>query len=145
MTNEHLDPAEALALTQGARRRLTERELSPWWYAPLYGLAIGGMVAVTSGPRRYVGFTIVFVVAAVALHRFWASRAGVSVTGFRKGRTLWVTAGLLAALLGVSFATLRLSGEGYGWAPLAGGAVAAVVAAVGSRLWDRVWLSELRG
>jgi hypothetical protein len=144
MTQDQLEPADALALTQASRRRLTERELSPWWYAPLYGLGIGVMVGSLTAPKPWPLLFAPALIGLVLLYRFWAVRTGLSATGIRSGRTLWVTLGLVAVLLGLSFGGLRLRDAGYEWGFLATGVACALAAAAGSKLWDRVWIAELR-
>ncbi len=75
----------------------------------------------------------------------WKSRTGLAVTNFQGPRTSAVAAGLaaliVAALAASVVARFRL---GYELAPLFIGAATAVFAAVGSRLWDRAWLTETR-
>jgi len=143
MPEQQLDPGEALALARAARARLAGRDLSPWWYAPLYGLAVGGMVASAAGPSRYAAGVVVFLMAAVVLYKVWARRTGVSVYGYRKGQTRTIALVMVAAVLVTGWASILLRLQGYAWAPLAGGAGAAMIAGVGSRLWDRAWRADI--
>lgn len=143
-----LDPTDALALAKGARERVAMRaSASPVWYAPLYGLLCGALV-MGGGLERPVGIAIVLVsiVGLGLLYRIWTNISGLSVNGYRSGRTRTI-----AILLGAALVLLMLAGLiartrlGLGWAPVAAGAVAAVVAAFASHAWDRAWLAELRG
>lgn len=144
MTDE-LDPAEALALAQGARERMAAHAYIPSWYAPIYGLLCGILVAGGGTARPFgLGMVILSVVGLGILYRTWSNRAGLSVNGYRRGRTR-----LIAIALAICFVVLMLGGLvlnrewGLAWAPFACGAIAAVVAWVGSAAWDRAWKAQL--
>ena len=146
MTNRDPDPAEALEIAGRARAGLAERDLSPWWYAPVYGAGVG--IAMSSFGLR-PGLSSLAAIAGLALvvgaYVVWSRRTGVSVHGFRAGRPGWIAVGLVVFLLAVSGAGLWLKHQqGLDWAPFAAAAVAAVGAAIGSRLWDAAWLADLR-
>jgi len=146
MTPDPVDPAEALRLAHQSRARLAGRDLSPWWYAPVYGLGVGLLVAAPGFPGRLMPLAYAAGIGVVALAYFaWSQATGLSVFGFRGGRTLPVAVGLVTFLVVVSLGGLLLQRlAGIGWAPLAAGVVAGLGAAVGSRLWDRAWIAELR-
>ncbi|HEX8568927.1 MAG TPA: hypothetical protein VF699_03260 [Caulobacteraceae bacterium] len=146
MTDQDIDPAEALEIAGRARAGLAERNLSPWWYAPVYGAGVGvsmssfGLTGFSSAAAAVGGLAVVLSAYAV-----WSRSTGVSVHGFRAGKPGWIAAGLVLFLLGVSAAGLWLRARyGYDWAPFAAAAVAAAGAAIGSRLWDAAWLAQLR-
>jgi len=146
MNPEPIDPTQALNLAQQSRSRLAQRELSPWWYAPVYGLGVGVIVA-SPGVRAQLIPLATFVGLAITLGAYaaWSRRTGVSVSSFREGRTRLIAVALLAFVLLCSGLGLLWKHEGgVAWAPLAAGVVAGLGAAVGSRLWDRAWLAELR-
>jgi hypothetical protein len=134
MTDE-LNPAEALALARGARERVAARAAaSPGWYAPLYGLCCGAIVAVIAAS----------LVAVALLYRRWSQLTGLSVSGYRKGWTRAIAIGLVVMLTGLMVAGLGLREEmGLAWAPFACGAVAAIFAGLGSALWDRAWRAQM--
>jgi hypothetical protein len=145
MTSE-LDPAEALAMARGARERVAARAAaSPGWYAPVYGLCCGGIVA-GGGLRQPLGILLIAfsTLAVVLLYRHWQNKTGLSVSGYRKGWTRVIALALVVMMVGLMLAGLGLRTEfGLAWAPLACGAVTAVFAAWGSIVWDYAWRAQM--
>jgi hypothetical protein len=142
---EELDPAEALALAHGARERMAARAYTPAWYAPIYGMLCGVLVA---GAGIVPPFGILLMVASIIglgiLYRTWSNRAGLSVNGYRPGRTRIIAIGLAVALCLLMLGGLVLNLHwGVRWAPLACGAVAAIAAYIASAAWDRAWKAQL--
>jgi hypothetical protein len=140
-----LDPAEALALAKGARARLAARAATPAWYAPLYGLGCGGLVA--GGGMRPPWSLIVIAVSLAwvfLLYGRWQRKSGLAVGGYRKGRTRTIALALVVALLGLTLAGFALRERmGFIWAPIVCGAVAAAIAAFASAAWDRAWRDQM--
>jgi hypothetical protein len=127
------------------RQRIAARATTPWWYPPLYGLGCGGMVASISLPLPLIAPGVVACsLVIVAGYVVWSRSSGLSVNGYRRGRTLPITIAVVAAfvLLGLAAMLLRFQ-AGIGWAPLACGAVLAVVAGLGSAAWDRAWRADI--
>lgn len=145
MTSE-LEPAEALALARGARERVAARAAaSPGWYAPIYGLCCGGIVA-GGGMKQPLGIALIAVstVLVCLLYRHWQNKSGLSVSGYRKGWTRVIALALVVMMVGLMLAGLGLRTQfGLAWAPLACGAVAAIFAAWGSILWDYAWRAQM--
>ncbi|MEA3011626.1 MAG: hypothetical protein QOD42_171 [Sphingomonadales bacterium] len=144
---DELDPAEALALAKGARDRVAARAGTPAWYAPLYGLCCGGLVA-GAGMKQPLGLAIIGVslAAVLLLYRTWQQQSGLSVSGYRKGRTRTIALALAALLVMLALGGFELSTRfGILWAPYACGAAAALTGALASLAWDRAWLAELAG
>lgn len=144
---DQMDPAEALALAQGARERVAARAKSSGWYAPPYGLCCG-MIVAGGGMEPPWGTLVIGVgtLAVALLYAYWRRKTGISVYGFRKGRTRTIALILAAALLGLVFAGLGLRlGLGLAWGPYVCGAAAAVIGALASAAWDRAWRAELTG
>jgi hypothetical protein len=144
MTDE-LDPAEALALAQGTRERMAARAYIPAWYGPIYGLLCGVLVA---GGGTAPPFGLLMVAVSIAalglLYRTWSNRAGLSVNGYRPGRTRAIAIGLAVCLVMLMLAGLVLNRQwSLTWAPFAFGAVASVIAYVASAAWDRAWKAQL--
>ena len=88
MMTEELDPRDALALAERTRDRMLERAATPPWYAPLYGLGCGLIVAGGGLPQPWglslVTFGILFV---SLLYWRWTQSSGLSVNGYRAGTT----------------------------------------------------------
>lgn len=145
MTQDQIDPAEALALAKGTRERMAARAYIPAWCAPIYGLLCGILVA---GGGTVQPFGILMVAMSILglgfLYRSWSDRAGLSVNGYRAGRTRLIAIGLAICLCVLMLAGLALNRlSGLVWAPFACGAVAAVVSYVASAAWDRAWKAQL--
>jgi hypothetical protein len=146
MNPDPIDAAEALRLADRSRAKLADRELSPWWYAPLYGLGLGGFVASPGLRDQLVPLAMgVSLILLGAIYAAWSRGTGVTVSNWRAGRTLPISLAVLALVLLASGAGLWLKHEaGVAWAPLAAGVFAGLAGAVGSRLWDAAWLADIR-
>ncbi|GAA4815538.1 hypothetical protein GCM10023232_09120 [Sphingosinicella ginsenosidimutans] len=144
---ETVDPREAIEIVHRARERIAARNPSPAWYAPIYGLLCGALVAGGGSPQPW-GMLVVggSVLGLGLLYRAWSDRAGISLNGYRPGRTRTIAISLafLLVLFMVGGLALR-TGLGWWWAPIAFGLVTVPIAALGSSLWDRAWRAELTG
>ena len=144
MTPE-LDPTEALAAARRARIAAVERGTQAWWYAPVFGLGMGGMIAGWALDPPLQSFATVACLAVLLVNfQVWRRRTGLHVTSFQGWRTSTVAGVLMVVLLAAVFLALRMEREGPTWGPLAVGAAKAVIAAIASRLWDRAWRAEAR-
>ena len=144
MNEQQLDPQEALALTSGARTRLAARNLVPRWYSPLGAVCIGAALASMMFPQPMYMVTLGILAAGAAVHWYWTVKAGVTVNGFGRGRTAWVSLAIAVFLIAISLAGFRMRDSGFVWTPLVVGVVATVGAAALGRLWERVWVAEMR-
>ena len=140
MSSPQLDPAEALALADGTRRRIAERGQA-WWYHPVLGLGFAVMTAGLALPSPVIGTVIGLMIVVVNI-TVWRGRSGLSQ--IRHGRrTLAVLIPFALMIMGGFLATFELWHRfGVEWAPLVGGPILGVVAAVGSWLLDRAWLAQ---
>lgn len=138
---EVAEAVDALALAARTRARMVARAASPPWYAPLYGLCCGGLVASLALPDWYaVTGAVASLLSAILLYVVWSRRSGLRVNGYRSGRTRRATAALLVAYLAACRVALSWRET---WVPLVAGSVLAVVAALGSRAWDRAWRADI--
>ena len=140
MTDEQIDPAEALALAQQTRRRVAERGQA-WWYHVAYGVALAimttGLASPSPGVASAVGLAIIF--GSMAVQR---RRSGIGhIRHGRRTRALAIAAG---ALLAAGWVTVLLAYERFGvaWAPLVGGPLLGLAAALASWMIDRAWRAE---
>lgn len=143
---EELDPRAALALAERTRERMLERAVTPLWYAPVYGLCCGLIVAGGGSPQPW-GMLLVTIgiLSVVLLYWRWTQSSGLSVNGYRAGTTRVIAIGLAVALVGLLFAGLALRETmGLAWAPFVCGAVAAVIAVFASAAWDKAWRAQIR-
>jgi hypothetical protein len=143
---EELDPRAALALAERTREKMAARAGTPTWYAPLYGLGCGLLVAGGGLPQPWGLLLIAAGILGVALlYMRWTHSSGLSVNGYRAGATRVIAIGLSIALAALMLAGLALRETmGLVWAPILCGIVAAFVAAFASAAWDRAWREDIR-
>lgn len=143
---QEFNPADALSSAEAMRERVASRATKTPWYAPLYGLACGGLVASAGLPQPWMALgTVASLIAVGLLYRRWQAVTGLSVDGYRKGRTRTIAIALAATLVTLMVVGLVLRTRfGLAWAPFACGAAAAVIAALLSAAWDRAWRAQIR-
>lgn len=142
------DPASAalaLAATNRARSRMAAGDLGTSWYAPLYGLATGALIASYALPEHLISIGVAVSILGMALlFRTWKRRTGLSVNGYRAGSTRPTVIAFAVLMLGLLMAGVVLRFRlGIVWAPLPLGVVGGVVATLASRRFDRIWREEL--
>jgi len=141
-----LDPQDALALVRRTRAGLASHAAPPRWYAPVYGLGCGAMVAAHALPRPWTWVAVVAAFALVlAIYGWWRRSSGIGVQGFRRGRTLPVTLAFGAVFVAGDVAAIILRYDhGLRWPAVLAGVVVALAGTWASRAWDRVWIAEMR-
>jgi hypothetical protein len=142
------DPASAalaLAATNAARSRMAAGDLGTRWYAPLYGTGVGALIASYSLPQHLILLGVgVSMLGIALLFQRWKQRTGLSVNGYRPGRTRPTVIAFAVLMIGLLIAGVVLRFRlGINWAPLALGVVGGIVAALASRRFDRIWREEL--
>lgn len=142
---QKFEAAESLADAQKMRERVAARATHAPWYAPAYGLGCGALVASAGLPQPWMGAgTAISLAGVVLLYSYWQNVTGLSVNGYRKGRTRTIAIALAASLVTLMILNLVLSGRfGINWAPIACGAAAAVIATLLSSAWDRAWRAQM--
>ena len=143
---EDLDPRAALALAERTRERLAARAATPAWYAPLYGLGCGLIVAGAGLPQPWGMLLVTLGVLSVSLlYMRWTQSSGLSVNGYRAGATRVIAVGLAIAMAALMLAGLALRTQlGSIWAPVLCGVLGAFVAAFASAAWDKAWQAQIR-
>ena len=143
---EELDPRAALALAERTRERMAERAATPIWYAPLYGICCGLIVAGGGLPQPWGGLIVAVGTVSVALlYRRWTQSSGLTVYGYRAGTTRVIAIGLAIAMVALMLAGLALRTQtGLVWAPIVCGFAGALVAAFASVAWDKAWQKQIR-
>lgn len=137
MEDRQLDPAEALAMATGARRRIAERG-QVWWYHPVTGIAIAGQTASLALPAPIIG-TIVFLLLVVFNFTAWQRRTGLGPI-HHNSRTLRVVIPLALTIMGGFLLTFVLHQRfDADWIPLLAAPILGVIAGIGSRAVDRAW------
>ena len=143
---EEFDPHAALALAERTRERMATRAATPAWYAPLYGLGCGLIVAGGVLPQPWGMLLVAVGILSVALlYMRWTQSTGLSVNGYRAGATRVIAVALAFALIALLLAGLVLRERmGMIWAPVFSGVLGAFVAAFASAAWDRAWREQIR-
>lgn len=143
---EELDPRAALALAEQTRERMAQRAATPAYYAPLYGVGCGLIVAGGGFPQPWGGLLVAIGIISVALlYMRWTRSSGLSVNGYRAGATRVIAVSLAVALVSLMLAGLILRARmGLIWAPVACGVLAALIAAFASAAWDKAWQAQIR-
>jgi hypothetical protein len=143
---EELDPRAALALAERTRENMAARAATPGWYAPLYGLGSGLLVAGGGLPQPWGILLAAAGILLVALiYARWTQSSGLSVNGYRAGATRVIAVALVIALVGLMlFGLLLRERIGLVWAPVACGVLGALIAAFASAAWDKAWQAQIR-
>jgi hypothetical protein len=125
---------------------MAERAATPAWYAPLYGIGCGLIVAGGGLPQPWGALLIGIGILSVALlYMRWTQSSGLSVNGYRAGATRVIAVGLAVALVALLLAGLVLRERmGLIWAPVFCGVLGALVAAFASAAWDKAWQAQIR-
>ena len=135
----------ALAAKKDADRRLAETVTCPPWRHGVFGLVMGALVATPALPLALrFGAIVLILVAIAAIVQADRRRMGVFVNGYRRGKTLVVSIVMLAAVLALYLVSARAGLAGDHLTPLALGAAAFVLSVIGSVVWQRVFIGELR-
>lgn len=140
------EAAEALKAVTAVEHRLAARAHWPWARHAAFGAVLGALVASYALPLPLNMGVVALCCAAVGGIVAWDRRRdGFFVNGYRAGRTRRVTVFVLGAAL-IALAAGILGREfGWGWAPLAAGAILFVVATLASMAWERIYRAELEG
>ena len=143
---EELDPPAALALAERTRERMAGRAATPFWYAPLYGIGCGLIVAGGGLPQPWGMLLVGIGILSVALlYMRWTQSSGLSVNGYRAGVTRVIAVALAFALIALLLAGFVLRERtGLVWAPIFCGILGAFIAAFASAAWDKAWQAQIR-
>ncbi|MES2337122.1 MAG: hypothetical protein V4537_03375 [Pseudomonadota bacterium] len=139
--------AHSLEVMRATRGALAER--AKWSLArhAAVGLLLGGLIAgyALPGPWPLIVAAACMAATAMVVARD-RRRDGFFVSGYRSGRTRWVTLAMLlvgfAALMGAIGLKTRY---GLTWAPFAIGVCMVTFATIMSIVWERVYRRELDG
>ena len=142
---EGLEARSALEAKRQAEAQMARAAQCPPWRHALFGLLIGGIIA--SFAFDFVIRTAILIVILACLPIIIHSdrkRTGMFINGYRRGKTRLVIVGILLVwlplyALSVSYA-LDLHNHVM---PLLLGLVGFVMAAIGSVIWQRVFISEM--
>ena len=144
MTNTE-DAQASLAAMAQARGRLARAAQVPLWRHLLFAGVMGGLVMVYALPVPFQAAAVAFLIASTAIMiRRDRERMGITLNGYRRGRTAPIAFGLLGlVLLALAAAVVARTLYGIEWAPVAIGAVVFAISFAASLRWERVYLAEM--
>ena len=153
-TDDRTAAAEALGAIDRAGGSVADRLVTPWWYHPVLGAALGAIVlAVGLAPRTPAGSACVVAVALAA-----SITMGALVAAYRRLTGLWVSGDRigprarrpwlpLILVLGAAMAivcSLFATGTHLPWLAVATAVVGAVAVVVLGRRFDTALRADLR-
>jgi len=142
MTNPN--PEDALAMIEEARAGATGSLKYPIGYDILYGSVCALLVSAQGLPQPWpMPVLAVAMAGLVWMIMAWRRRFGWWVSGYSPDKARWVAFAMVAVFLGLIALTLYGRHEGPKWLFLVSGGLGFVASIGGSRLWMRVWRSEL--
>lgn len=140
------ETASMLAEVRAANAELSRRAVAPLWYHPALGLLCGGAVAIHAAP---IGARLVYMLAfglgLILLVKAYRRKTGLWVSGFRRGRTRWLTFSMVPVAMGTLWLTSWLEWErGVQGAFLIGGAGLAVLTTAYGFAWEALFRRDMR-
>jgi hypothetical protein len=147
-----LSPQEAqaaLAAVRQSRSDIADRLITPWWYHPVLGVLVGGLITVaTIGVSFQVllGVLAVYAVGVYLLMSAYRRKTRVWMNGFgggpkaRRSITLMAVVTIAITIAGSVFST----GLEIRWTALITGLAVAVTVTIWGRHYDNVLRAELR-
>ena len=140
------DALRMLAEVEAANADLAERARAPTWYHPVFGLLMGGLVAVQGQPiPAMVAYYAVFLGGLALLVRAYKRHTGLWINGYRAGRTRWVAVGLASiAVLCMLISVWLVRERGVAIAPLIFGGIVAAIVTAGGFVWQAAFRADLR-
>jgi fructose-specific phosphotransferase system IIC component len=147
-----MNPQEAqaaLAAVQQSRSDMADRLITPWWYHPVLGVLVGGLITVaTVGVpfQTLLGVIAVYGAGLAFLVTAYRRKARVWASGWDGGPKSRRTLTLLFAVVLVTTVVGAMASMGLEirWAAPITGLVVAVFMTVWGRHFDKVMRAELR-
>ncbi|MFG3340397.1 hypothetical protein [Glycomyces sp. NPDC048151] len=147
-----LTPQEAqaaLAAVHESRSDMADRLITPWWYHPVLGVLVGGLVAVATSGVAFpilIGVLAVYGVGLYLLVTAYRRKARVWLSGFDGGpKSRRSATAMLVATLAITIAGSVFSiGLEIRWTALLTGLAVAAAVTVWGRHYDKVVRAELR-
>lgn len=144
--NNSEDPRDALAALESTNDRLARRMRWPIWRHFAGGLLMTLMVAAVALPRDVAA--VVFVTAMVLMLlivRDDKKRHGMFVSGYQRGRTVWIVAAIIVLNLSALVIVLTQfedpTDDSWFWVTLS---IVALGTSGLSWIWERVYRGDVR-
>ncbi|GAA2130922.1 hypothetical protein [Glycomyces algeriensis] len=147
-----LTPQEAqaaLAAVDESRSDIADRLITPWWYHPVLGVLIGGLITVATIGVAFptlIGVLAVYAVGVYLLMSAYRRKTGVWMNGFgggpraRRSLVLLFATTLLIAIAGSVFSM----GLEIRWTAVLTGLAVALTMTFWGRRYDALLRAELR-
>lgn len=142
---ELTEALSALDAKRHAEAQMARAANCPPWRHAAFGLLMGALVASFAFDFVFRMAILALVLAAIPLIiRSDRKRMGMFINGYRRGKTLWVALGILAA-----YTPLYALSAYYGLSlhdrviPLVLGCVEFIIGTAGSVLWQHVFVREM--
>ena len=144
MTNLQDEARTALEAMGTAEQRLAAAAACPPWRHAAFGLVMAALVASpgVAMPTRLAVPAVAFF-AVMAIVQSDRRRTGMFVNGYRRGKTLVLTLGLLVANLGLFLLGIRAGERGDIGMVLLLALAAFLISVAGSIVWQRIFVREL--
>lgn len=142
---DHLEALNALDAKRGAEAQMAKAAHCPPWRHAIFGAIMAALVASPAFdfPVR-TGILVAVLACIPIIIRSDRKRMGMFINGYRRGRTRWVTFGLLALWLPIyvlaTYYALELHERRM---PLILSALTFALATGGSIIWQRVFVREM--
>lgn len=140
------DALRMRAELEAANADLAERVRAPTWYHPALGLLMGGLCAVQAAPvPGMYAYYAVFIAGLILLVRAYIKRTGLWVSGYRAGRTRWISVGLATITTGLMLLSAwLLHTRKEALAPFVFAGLIAVIVTIGGFVWEAAFRADLR-
>ena len=144
MTNMQDEARSALDAMGTAERKLALAAACPPWRHAAFGVLMAALVAapaVAMPARLAVPALALFAVMAIVQSD--RRRTGMFINGYRRGKTLWLTLGLLVVIVGLVMLSIRAGDRGETVMVVLISAIAFLVSVGASIAWQRIFLREM--
>jgi hypothetical protein len=142
---ENFEAASALDAKRAAEAQMARAANCPPWRHAVFGLLMGALVASPAFDTvpRYAILFLILACLPVIMHSD-RKRTGMFINGYRRGKTLLVTLGILAVELSLYFVSIVRGLDHHDHTtPLVLGVLGVVIGIAGSYLWQRVFVREM--
>jgi hypothetical protein len=142
---ETVEALSALDAKRSAEAQMARAATCPPWRHAVFGLLMGALVAAPAVPLPARFAVLIALLAAIPIIiRSDRKRMGMFINGYRRGKTRIVAFVLLTVELSLYGLSVYLGDYLHDrGTPLLLGLVGIAIGIAGSRLWQRVFVSEL--
>ena len=143
-TNLHDEARTALDAMGASERKLAAAAACPPWRHAAFGLVMAALVAApaVAMPLRLAVPALAFL-AVLGIVQSDRRRTGMFVNGYRRGKTLFLTLGILVANLGLYLLSISAGLRGETGTVILLSVAAFLISVVGSVIWQRIFVREL--